>query len=220
MRFWEKFRKPTALRLKEHAQRVEETAEELAKQLRSWIRNEAVQTEVVSEKEHAADTVKREIRLALAKSDTAPLPRDRLLELLWHQDEIADLCQDSALLMALRRPNLGLELEDAFRALGELLTKAVHAYVLAISTFEDAFLSGGLGAKAADIAANVDLVNRLEHESDLVEREIVAIVYRREDLPPFDRYHIVQVVLALGNTVDQVENAAGDLSLLMAAASR
>jgi len=60
-------------------------------------------------------------------------------------------------------------------------------------------------------------VNKLEHESDLVEREIVATVYRREDLPPFDRYHIVQVVLALGNTVDQVENAAGDLSLLMAA---
>lgn len=220
MPFWQRFKKPAALRLKEHAQRVEETAEELAKQLRSWIRNEAVQADVVSEKEHAADIVKREIRLNLAKSNTAPLPRDRILELIWHQDEIADLCQDSALLMALRRPNLGLELEDAFRALGELLIKAVHAYVLAISSFEDALLSGNLGAKATDIAAHIDLVNHLEHESDLVEREIVATVYRREDLPPFDRYHIVQVVLVLGNTVDQVENAASDLSLLMAAASR
>lgn len=214
---WPWPRRPKSLGLGEHAIRVEETAEELAKQLRAWIRGEEVCADLVSEKEHAADLVKQEIRLGLAKAKPSPLPADRILELLWHQDEIADLCQDSALLMALRRPDLGLELADAFRALGEILTKTVHAHILAVTAFEEAFLGGDLAVKAEDIAANIDLVDRLEHESDLLEREIVATVYRREDLPPFDRYHLVQVVLALGNTVDQVKNAAGDLALLMAA---
>lgn len=212
-----KFGRAKSLRLGEHAKKVEETVEELGKQLRAWVRGEAVQADLVSEREHAADLVKREIRLELARAPRTPLPKDRVLELLWHQDEIADLSQDAALLMALRRPNLGLELEDAFRALGEALSKAVNTYVQAVAAFDSAFETGTLMSKAQDISAQIDLVNRIEHESDLLEREIVATIYKREDLPPFDRYHLVQMVLVLGNTVDQVENAAGDLALLMAA---
>lgn len=211
------FSRPKALGFSTHAQKVEETVEELGKQLRAWVRNEPIQAEEVSTKEHEADLVKREIRLELAKDMRSRLPRDRLLELLWHQDEIADLSQDAALLMALRRPELGLELEDAFRALGEMLAKAVHAYLQAVTTFEAAYSSGNLEAKTQEIMNHIDLVNRLEHESDLLEREIIATIYKREDLPAFDRYHLVQMVVLLGNTVDQVENAAGDLLLLMAA---
>ncbi len=212
-----KFRAKRPLRLGEHAKKVEETVEELGKQLRAWVRGEAVQADSVSEREHAADLVKREIRLELARVRKIPLPKDRVLELLWHQDEIADLSQDAALLMALRRPSLGLELEDAFRALGEALSKAVNTYVQAIVAFDSAYSAGRLAEKAQDISAQIDLVNRIEHESDLLEREIVATIYKREDLPPFDRYHLVQMVLVLGGTVDQVESAAGDLALLMAA---
>ncbi|MFN3346201.1 MAG: DUF47 domain-containing protein [Candidatus Bipolaricaulaceae bacterium] len=215
--FWSR---PQPLRLAEHARVVEETAEELGRQVRAWLRKEVVQADLVSECERRADVIKREIRLSLAKARRIPLPRDRLLELLWHQDEIADLCQDVALLMALRRPETGLEMEDALRSLAEELSKAVHAYTLAVSAFEEAFLGGTIKAKTEEIGAQIDLVNRLEHESDLLEREIVAHVYRREDLPAFDRYHLVQLVLLLGDTVDQVENAAGDLALLMAGIQR
>lgn len=213
-------RRAAVLRLAEHAKAVEETAEELGKQLRAWLRQEPVRAEEVSAREHQADAIKREIRLHLTKMRGYPLPKDRLLELLWHQDEIADLCQDAALLMALRRPEIGLEMEDAFRALAEGLSKAVHAYALAIGAFEEAFAQGDLASRLQEISAQIDLVNRLEHESDLLEREIVAQVYKREDLPPFDRYHLIQLVIFLGNTVDQVENAAGDLTLLLAQARR
>ncbi len=215
--FWGR---PKALRFAEHARAVEETAEELGRQLRAWLRRETVHAELVSDREHRADVIKREIRLNLAKQRRFPFPKDRLLELLWHQDEIADLCQDVALLMALRRPELELELEDAFRSLAEGLSKAVHTHTLAISAFEEAFLERTLKSKAEEIGMQIDLVNRLEHESDLLEREIVAEVYKREHLPAFDRYHLVQLVLLLGDTVDQVENAAGDLALLMAGIPR
>ncbi len=216
--FWRKgWKEGKPLRLKAHVAKVEETVEELGKELRSWVRGEPVQAERVSEREHAADELKKEARLAWAKRPPSPLPQDRLLELLWHQDEIADLAQDAALLLALRRPELGLELAEAFHALGELLDKVVHSYVQAIATFEDAYAAGTRGEKAQDLASQMDLVHRLEHESDLLEREIVATIYRCEDMPAFDRYHLVQVVVVLGNLVDQVENAAGDLSFLMAA---
>lgn len=215
--FW---KRPKALGFAEHVRAVEETAEELGRQLRAWLRKETVQADLVSEREHQADVIKREIRLSLAKVRHTSLPKDRLLELLWHQDEIADLCQDVALLIALRRPEMGLEMEDAFRSLVEGLSKALHAYTLAITAFEEGFGQGTLKAKAEEIGKQIDLVNRLEHESDLLEREIVAHVYKREDLAAFDRYHLVQLVLLLGNTVDQVENAAGDLALLMAGIQR
>lgn len=202
--------------LRSHAEAVEKAAEELARQLRHWVRNEAVQPDLVSEKEHQADEIKREIRIQVAKARWLPLPKEGLLGLLWHQDEIADLCQDAALLMSQRRPPLTIELEDGFRALGELLEKTVHSYTQIVDVFGEALTARTLAAKAKDLVSGIDLVNLLEHEADLVERGIVATVYRLEELPPFDRYHLIQMVLMLGGVVDQVENAAGDIRVLLA----
>lgn len=190
---------------------------ELGKQVRCWVRGESVQPEQVSAHEHAADEIMQEARSYWAKNPGLVSAQDRLLELLWHQDEIADLAQDAALLLALRRPALDLALADAFRALGELLEKVVHGYAQAIATFETAWSSGATKERGPELSAQLGLVHRLEHESDLLEREIVATIYGRQDLEAFDRYHLIQVVLVLGDLVDQVKNAAEDLALLMAA---
>ncbi len=201
-----------------HARAVEDAAEELGRQIRAWLRGEPVNADLVSQKEHEADLLKREIRNQLTRSRRLPFPRSALYELLWHQDQIADLCQDAALLMALRRPELGIALEDAYRALAEAVSRIVHAYGVAIEDFDGAIASRDLRRAAEKIAEGVDRINQLEHESDLVEREIVATIYQTEDLPPFDRYHLIQLVLMLGGVADQVENAAGDLRALVSGA--
>jgi len=194
---------------------VENAAEELGKQLRAWLRGEGVEAELVSEAEHAADRVKRELRARLGAIRHPPIPRSSLLELIWHQDEIADLCQDAALLMSLRRPDLSIELEDGFRTLGESLVRVVHEYHLTVEAFEEALASGLSQGKLKQVQEGVDRINLLEHESDMVERELVRIIYHAEGLSDFDRYHLVQLVLMLGGVVDQTENAAGDLRLLV-----
>jgi len=208
-------RKPQPLGLVRHTQAVENAAEELGRQLRAWLRGEGVSAELVSEAEHAADRVKRELRAQLASIRHPPVPRSSLLELIWHQDEIADLCQDAALLMSLRRPDLSIELEDGFRTLGESLVRVVHEYHLAVEAFEEALASGLSQGKLKEVQEGVDRINLLEHESDMVERELVEIIYHADGLSDFDRYHLVQLVLILGGVVDQSENAAGDLRLLI-----
>ncbi|HAF69790.1 TPA: hypothetical protein DCL37_00265 [Candidatus Acetothermia bacterium] len=211
-RLW---RRPKDLGLVGHAQAVENAAQELGKQLRAWLRAEAVNSELVSEAEHAADRVKRELRAKLTSSRWLPIPRSSLLELIWHQDEIADLCQDAALLMALRRPELSIELVDGFRTVGESLARAVHEYRLVVESFEEAVTGGASPERLKDVQEGVDRINLVEHESDMVERELVRAVYGAEGLSDFDRYHLVQLVLLLGGVVDQTENAAGDLRLLV-----
>ncbi len=201
--------------LREHAAAVEEAAEELGRQTRAWLRGEPVNAELVSQKEHEADVAKRGIRLRLTQAWRLPLPRSALYQLLWHQDQIADLCQDAALMMALRRPELGIELEDAYRTLAEAVSRIVRAYGVTIGDFDEAMQGGNVRAQAPRIIEGVDRINQIEHESDLVEREIVATIYRREDLPAFDRYHLIQLVLMLGGIADQVENAAGDLRAMV-----
>jgi len=208
-------RKPQPIGLVNHTRAVETAAEELGRQLRAWLRGEEVSAEPVSEAEHAADRVKRELRARLSSIRRPPVPRSSLLELIWHQDEIADLCQDAALLMGLKRPDLSIELEDGFRTLGESLVRAVHEYHLAVEAFEEA-LAGGLSQeKLRKVQEGVDRINLLEHESDLVERELVEAIYHADGLSDFDRYHLVQLVLVLGGVVDQSENAAGGLRLLV-----
>jgi len=201
--------------LRAHAAAVEEAAEELGRQTRAWLRGEPVNADLVSQKEHEADTLKRGIRLRLTQALWFPMSRSALFELLWHQDEIADLCQDAALMMALRRPPLGIELEEAYRTLAETVSRIVHAYHVTIGDFDEAVQGGNVRPQAAKVVEGVDRINQIEHESDLVEREIVAAIYGKEDLPPFDRYHLIQLVLMLGGIVDQVENAAGDLRVLV-----
>lgn len=198
-----------------HATAVEEAAEELGRQTRAWLRGETVNPDLVSQKEHNADHIKREIRHQLTRRRRLPLPRSALYQLLWHQDQIADLCQDAALLMALRRPPLEIALEEAYGALAEAVSRIVHAYGVAIEDFDAAIIAHKLHAASAKISDSVDRINQFEHESDLVEREIVSMIYGAETLPPFDRYHLIQLVLVLGGIADQVENAAGDLRALV-----
>ena len=203
------------LGLAAHTQAVEEAAEELGRQLRAWLRGEEVKAELVSAAEHAADRAKRELRARINSLRRLPVSRAALLELVWHQDEIADLCQDAALLMALRRPELPVELVEGFSSLGESLVRAVHEYHLAVEAFEEALAGGLQGDHVEAVEEGVDRINLLEHESDLVERALVRDIYQAEGLGDFDRYHLVQLVLMLGGVVDQTENAAGDLRLIM-----
>lgn len=203
---------------RDHAAAVEEAAEELGRQTRAWLRGDPVNADLVSQREHEADLIKRQIRNELTRARRLLMPRSALYELLWHQDQIADLCQDAALLMALRRPPLGIALEDSYRALAEAVSRIVHAYGVTIEDFDEAITGRSLRESAAKIGEGVDQINQLEHESDLLEREIVAAIYRSEDLAMFDRYHLIQLVLMLGGIADQVENAAGDLRALVAGA--
>jgi len=203
------------LGLAAHTQAVEEAAEELGRQLRAWLRGEEVKAELVSAAEHAADRAKRELRAKINSLQRLPVPRAALLELVWHQDEIADLCQDAALVMALRRPELVVELTEGFSTLGESLVRAVHEYRLAVEVFEEALAEGLQGGHVEAVEEGVDRINLLEHESDLVEQALVRDIYRAAGLSDFDRYHLIQLVLLLGGVVDQAENAAGDLRLIM-----
>ncbi|MGC9529604.1 MAG: DUF47 domain-containing protein [Candidatus Bipolaricaulaceae bacterium] len=206
----------TLVPLEQHAQAVERAAEELGRQLRAWLRGEVVDAEVVSEAEHQADLLKRQVRAALNQARWVPVSKPHLLALLWHQDEIADLCQDAALLMALRRPALGIELEDGFQTLAEAVTRAVHQFRLTIEEFQEALSVGLPRGKLPLVVEGVDKINLLEHESDLIERQLVETIYRADGVSDFERYHLVQLVLMLGGIVDQIENAAGDLRVMAA----
>ncbi|MFO8034484.1 MAG: DUF47 family protein [Candidatus Bipolaricaulota bacterium] len=183
-RLW---RRASLAALREHAGSVENAAEELGKQLRAWLRNEAVNAELVSEREHAADMAKREVRIQLTEGGRLPVSRSALFQFVWYQDEIADLCQDAALLMALRRPEMDVELEDGFRALGEAVLRAVHAHHLAVEELDQLFRRGITLEMRKRVVENVDRINQLEHESDLRERELVATIYASELLGDFNR---------------------------------
>ncbi len=215
--FFRLWRKASLASLREHAAAVEAATEELGKQLRGWLRNEPVDAELVSEREHAADIAKREVRIQLTEGGRLPMPRSAVFQFVWYQDEIADLCQDAALLMALRRPELDVELEDGFGALGEAVVRAVHAHHLAVEEFDQLFRQGFTPDLRKRVVEHVDRINQLEHESDLRERELVAAIYGRDTLGDFNRYHLVQLVLMLGGIVDQVENAAGALRVMLSA---
>lgn len=214
LHFW---RRASLAPLQEHAAAVEAAAEELGKQLRAWLRRKQVNADLVSEREHAADLAKKEVRIQLTEGGRLPVPRSAVFQFLWYQDEIADLCQDAALLMALRRPELDVTLEDGFGALGEAVVRAVHSHHLAVEELDQLLRHGVTPELRRRTMENVDRINQLEHESDLRERELVAAIYANESLGDFNRYHLVQLVLMLGGIVDQVENAAGALRVMLSA---
>ena len=137
--------------------------------------------EEVSKSEHKADSVKNDIRNHLPRSLFLPMDRANLLDILRIQDNLADKAEDIAVLLTFRK----LELPDAWREkFAAFLEKNIAAFDAVrriIHQLDELLESSFGGAEAEKVKVMVDQVALLEHETDVIQRELVKLLYANED---------------------------------------
>lgn len=165
----------------------------------------------ISETEHAADLTKNEIRNHLPKGLFLAVNRGDLLEILGIQDDIADQAEDIGIMMTLKddlEPPPGME--DEFK---NFLKKNMEIVVSAQNIIRemDELLEASFGGKEAEkVKLMVESVAYLEHEADILQRELSKKLFNHGDTMPYTSFtlwmSVLEAIDALGNLSEKLAN--------------
>ncbi|GDY27152.1 MULTISPECIES: TIGR00153 family protein [unclassified Agarivorans] len=170
----------------------------------------------ISNLEKEADRMKREIRLNLPGGIFMPIERSDVLELLTHQDRIANKAKDISGRMLGRKMELPPKLAEMFMAYLARCLEATGKAKDAINELEDLLETGFRGRE-------VDLVKKMVHELDVIEDDTDAqqIKIRRKlqkiekKLDPIDAMFLYFIIEAIGELADQAQRVGARLELMI-----
>lgn len=181
-----------------------------------WSRVEELRQQVC-DLEHAADTVKTEIREHLPRSLFLPVDRGDLLLFLREQDAIADRAADIADILMMRRTPSPAGMHGQVMALVDQVIRTSetwYAVSTELSTLQEASFEG---AEASKVQRMVNEVDHQEHEADTLEAAALRALFEHEDeLGAVSVVFWMNIIDKLGKIADHAENTAGLLRLMMA----
>jgi uncharacterized protein len=148
--------------------------------------------EEISEAEHEADLAKNDIRNHLPKSLFLPIDRGQLLEILSLQDNIADRAEDVGVLLAFQVLTPEPTLEKDFK---KFLAKNLETFerTRAITRELTELLETSFGgAEAEKVKRMVEQVAYMEHEADLIQRNLLAKLFAAAPTMHYASFHLWQ----------------------------
>ncbi len=181
-----------------------------------WQTAETIQRQI-TDLEHEADELKRNVRTHLPKSLFMPVPRTDLLELLRMQDRIANKSKDIAGIMLGRKMHIPPEIADLSKdyVAGSVAVSAQA--VKAIGELDELVATGFRGREADMVVAMIDELDRLESQADDLERQIRRALFAVEkQLPPVDVMFLYRVIELIGELADRAQQVGSRLQLLLA----
>ncbi len=198
--------------LQKHFTTVAKCARKLPKFMRATFEGDWARAEQQREKivllEHAADDIKRELRLNLPGSLFMPVNRSDVLEMIGLQDRIANRVKDISGLIIGRHLQMPEAIQDSYLALLNRSIDAVEQARRSVQELDELFQSGFRGVGAEHVLSMTDELSDIEDDSDLLQIELRARLFRIEDqLPPVSvmfLYKIIDRTGELGNIAQRV----------------
>ncbi len=135
----------------------------------------------VAEREHEADQLKHDIQSQVPRGMFLPVDRDRLLEILAIQDNLADKGENLAVLLTLRQTPIPVGMKELFQAFLEKNLEAFEGARRIISELDELLSSGFGGVEAEKVRLMVMDVARLEYEADRIQHDLLRQLFANED---------------------------------------
>ena len=181
-----------------------------------WAQAEVAQIEI-TELEHHADELKRDLRMHLPKSLFLPVSRSDILELLSTQDNIANLAKDIAGLVLGRRMQIPSKIAQTYLALLERCVDACNQARKAIRELDELLDSGFRGNEVKIVEEMIVKLDEIEHETDDIQVEIRQKLFDIEkELPPVEVMFLYSVIQSIGELADRAQQVGSRLQLLLA----
>ena len=170
----------------------------------------------IDELEHQADHLKHEIRSHLPKRLFMAVERRDMLEILDHQDSIADVTQDVAELVALRRMTTPEELKAPLAALAEAAL-ATCAQSESVVNELDELVETGFGRHEVErVEAMIAKLNSLESKADERGEDALRTLFSIEEELGVGAYYWYEIIRWIGDIADYAERAGNRVRLLIA----
>ncbi len=166
--------------------------------------------------EHDADHLKKEIRLHLPKSLFMPVPREDLLALLLVQDKIANRTKDVSGIVLGRKMQIPAEIAEQFLDFVDRNIDAAKQARKSVRELDDLFTTGFRGAEVALVAAMIEVLDRIETDTDEKQAALRAALFKIEQsMNPVDAIFMYQVIELTGEIADMAERVGRRLELLL-----
>lgn len=167
--------------------------------------------------EREADTLKREIRMNLPRGLFLPVERTDLLELITHQDKIANKAKDIAGRVVGRKLEVPAHVTDSFLV---YLNRCVDATKLAsdvINELDELLETGFRGREVTIVSEMLEKLDAIEQDTDDMQinlrRELMAI---EDTLKPVDAIFLYKIVEWVGELADIAERVGSRLEVMLA----
>ena len=180
-----------------------------------WDEASAVR-EKIAKLEHAADDLKKEIRLHLPKSLFMPVPREDLLGLLHVQDKIANRSKDISGIVLGRRMQIPTPIAEQFLDFVDRNVDAAKQARKSVRELDELFTAGFRGAEVDLVEELLEELDRIETDTDDKQAALRWALYAIEDtLNPIDAVFLYQVIELTGEIADMAERVGRHLELLL-----
>lgn len=172
--------------------------------------------ETITNYEHEADDLKKEIRLRLPKSLFMPVPREDLLQLLLVQDKMANRAKDVSGIVLGRRLKIPPQIAAEFLEFVQRNIDAAKQARKSVRELDELFTSGFRGAEVTLVEALIEDLDQIETETDERQAALRASLYKVEkEMSPIDAIFLYQVIEMTGQIADMAERVGRRLELLL-----
>lgn len=198
--------------LQQHFSKVHKCARKLPRFIKAtfdqdWERAERLREEIVL-LEHAADDLKRDLRLNLPGSLFMPVNRSDVLEMVSMQDRIANRIKDISGLIIGRKLVMPVEIQENYLTFLKRNLDAVRQARKSVQELDDLFRSSFRGAEVNLVMQMTDELSDIEDDSDALQIDLRAQLFAIEsELSPIEvvfLYKIIDRTGELGNIAQRV----------------
>lgn len=166
--------------------------------------------EEISYREHEADIVKINIRSQLPHTVLMPVSRRDILEVISNMDAIADLAEDTAVLVSMKKLRMPQELRELFFPYLRLCMNSVDKLGELFSELDELLQASFGGPEAQKINDIIDEISLMEHKADIEGRQLARKLFSLEkDMNPIDVFLFFKIfnkVADLSNFSEKVAN--------------
>lgn len=170
----------------------------------------------ISDKEYQADCIKNDMRNHLPVGLFMPISRAGMLEIISIQDSIADVSEDVAILLTVRKLHFYREFEETFL---RFLHRNIETFDLTMTVIQEfnKLLESSFGGRKADKARLlVGRVAKAEHECDCIQRELMQILFSDEFVIPEKEFYLwLQIIKRVAGISDSSEKLAYRINMTL-----
>jgi predicted phosphate transport protein (TIGR00153 family) len=207
--------------IEEHIRIVHKTSEQLIPFFRAVFKGDwetaAKVSKTITDLEHKADTLKRDVRLQLPRGLFLPVERTDLLELITQQDKIANRAKDIAGRIMGREMVFPESIQVDFAAYVARCIDATAEANKAINEFDDLLETGFRGREVELVAKIVKEIDSIEADTDELQRKLRRALRAVESgLNPVDVMFLYDIIDWVGDLADLAERVGSRLEIMLA----
>jgi len=171
----------------------------------------------ITDSEHKADEMKKELRTHLPKGLFMPVDRRDVLDVLLRQDIIANQAKDVASLIVGRKMSLPEEMNAPFLTYTNRCVDTVKQALNTINELDELVETGFRGLEVDRVEEMLSELSSIESETDTMQEGLRKTLFKLEDeLGPVDVIFTYRLIDWVGNVADNAERVGSRLSLMLA----